>query len=394
MFHTNSFSDVASVEQYISTNAAANALYRSFKPDWKELVQDFFLSKRTLPLTYDPFFKRIFNTDIHPKRLSDLLSSIMGQRVTVTATLSNEDTLLKGNALMIMDIVVQLEDGSIATVEIQKLSAAFPAERMSCYSADLLLRQYEQIKNKLKKNFNYAALNKVYTIVIFENTDDASITSPVYKAFHTSDTGDKYLHHGRITFDTGLELNFLQEFYLISLDVFREFGYSKDDNGLTAWLSLLSANTYEEAEALCQKYPWMEEIFSEISEYVHNPEEVLGMFSEALKVMDENMYQYMCDQHNALVKQQQETIKENEAEIQRDKDEIQKNREELQKSKAEIQKNKAEIKKGKTEIQNLYKFSIHLIKNNSGSKENAINELVTNCGCSEDYAKELVQKYW
>ncbi len=143
------------------------------------------------------------------------------------------------------------------------------------------------------------------------------------------------------------------------LDVFREFGYSKDDNELTAWLSLLSANTYEEAEALCQKYPWMEEIFSEISEYVHNPEEVLGMFSEALKVMDDNMYQYMCDQHNALVKQQQETIK-----------------------------------KDKAEIQNLYKFSIHLIKSNSGSKENAINELVTNCGCSEDYAKELVQKYW
>ena len=150
------------------------------------------------------------------------------------------------------------------------------------------------------------------------------------------------------------------------LDVFREFGYSKDDNELTAWLSLLSANTYEEAEALCQKYPWMEEIFSEISEYVHNPEEVLGMFSEALKVMDDNMYQYMCDQHNALVKQQQETIKENEAIIQREQ----------------------------AEIQNLYKFSIQLIKNNSGTRESAVDELITNCGCSSDYAEELVQKYW
>ena len=124
----------------------------------------------------------------------------------------------------------------------------------------------------------------------------------------------------------------------------------------------------------------MEEIFSEISEYVHNPEEVLGMFSEALKVMDDNMYKYMCDQHNALVKQQQETIKENEAIIQRDKDEIQKNREELQKS--------------KEEIQNLYKFSIQLIKNNSGTRKSAVDELITNCGCSSDYAEELVQKYW
>ena len=394
MLHTNLFSDVSSVEQYIAQNTAANALYKSFKPEWKKLVQDFFLSKRTLPLTYDPFFKRIFNTDIHPERLSDLLSAIMGQRVTVTATLSNEDTLLKGNSLMIMDIVVRLEDGSIATVEIQKLSAAFPAERMSCYSADLLLRQYEQVRNRLKHNFNYAALSKVYTIVIFENTNAITAASPVYDAFHTKAVGNQYLHHGRVTFDTGLELNFLQEFYLISLDVFREFGYAKDNNELTAWLSLLSTGTYEEAEALCNKYPWMEEIFSEISEYVHNPEEVLGMFSDALKVMDDNMYKYMCDQHNALVKKQQEKIQENEAKIKASEAEIQRKQLEIQEKQDEIQKNKDEIQKKDTEILHLYKFSIQLIKNNSGTEEAAINELVTNCNCSVDYATEMVRKYW
>lgn len=137
----------------------------------KTLVQDYFFSKRTLPLTYDPFFKRIFNTDIHPDRLSRLVSAILGQEVTMTETLANEDTLLKGNSLLIMDIVVRLADESITTVEIQKSSATFPAERMPCYSADLLLRQYEQVKNRLRDNFNYSALKKVYTIVIFENTD-------------------------------------------------------------------------------------------------------------------------------------------------------------------------------------------------------------------------------
>ncbi len=64
---------------------------------------------------------------------------------------------------------------------------------------------------------------------------------------------------------------FLQEFYLISLDVFREVGYAKDDKELTTWLSLLATNTYEDASLLCQKYPWMNEIFEEISEYVHKP---------------------------------------------------------------------------------------------------------------------------
>ena len=64
-----------------------------------------------------------FNPDIHPDRLSRLISAILGQEVTVTAVLSNEDTLLKGNSLLIMDIVVRLADGSITTVEIQKQEA-------------------------------------------------------------------------------------------------------------------------------------------------------------------------------------------------------------------------------------------------------------------------------
>lgn len=37
-----------------------------------------------------------------------------------------------------MDIVVELEDGSIADVEVQKVGYAFPGERMACYSADML----------------------------------------------------------------------------------------------------------------------------------------------------------------------------------------------------------------------------------------------------------------
>lgn len=66
--------------------------------------------------------------------------------------------------------------------------------------------------------------------------------------------------------DFSLEDIYCQESHLISLDVFREVGYAKDDNELTACLSLLATNTYEVAELLCQKYPWMEEIFAEITE--------------------------------------------------------------------------------------------------------------------------------
>lgn len=54
------------------------------------------------------------------------------------------------SSLVIMDIVVQLKDGSIANLEIQKIGYKFPGERSSCYSADLLLRQYKRVRSKRK----------------------------------------------------------------------------------------------------------------------------------------------------------------------------------------------------------------------------------------------------
>ena len=46
--------------------------------------------KKTLPLLYDPFFKKLFNGDEHRERLSRLVSSIIGQKVTVIDILTSE----------------------------------------------------------------------------------------------------------------------------------------------------------------------------------------------------------------------------------------------------------------------------------------------------------------
>lgn len=102
----------------------------------------------------------------------------------------------------------------------------------------------------------------------------------------------------------------------------------------------------------------MEEIFAEISEYVHNPEEVVGMFSEALKIMDDNMYHYMADQYQAKVERQQ-----------------------------------AEIENLQMESQKLYQTLIEQLKKNDSTKESAILEFAAICE-SEEIAKDLVEKYW
>lgn len=270
--------------------------YQNMTQEWKNRFLGFMEGTKTLPLTYDPFFKKLFNPDIYPERLSSLISSIIGTKVTVQCILSNEDSMLPSTPLLLLDILVQLEDGSIANVEIQKIPYAFPGERMSCYSSDLMLRQYTRVKSLKGNAFTYKDLKTVYTIVMFENSPNEC---------KETQSADIYLHHGKTVFDTGIKLNLLQEFYVVALDVFRESKYAKDINELNAWLSLLTAQSVDDLAALVSDYPWMEAICKDMSEYMYDPEEVITMFSEALRMLDENTVHYMIDE---LQKERDEAV--------------------------------------------------------------------------------------
>ena len=284
--------DRQDVLESLKTSPGLWARYRSLEQniEWQEWFIDFLSGEKVMPILYDSFFKRLFHPDIHPERLSSLLSSILGKKVKVLKILSNEDVMIDGGALIIMDIVVELEDGSIANVEVQKIPYLFPAERMSCYSSDLLIRQYSRVKGEKGASFTYGDLKKVYTIVFFEKT-----TSD----FKAENLQGSYIHIGRTAFDTGLNLELLQEYYIIALDVFKKNIYPKvrenADYMQTAWLSLLTTNTLSDAEELLNNYPCMEDILRDMSEYLHKPKEVLGMFSDALRQLDKNTELYMIE---------------------------------------------------------------------------------------------------
>jgi hypothetical protein len=325
-------------------------LYTRLNGGWKKRFIDYMTSRKTLPLTYDPFFKRIFNPEIHNDRLSDLISSIIGIKVRVVRILPVEDVLLKGDSLLIMDILVELEDGSLANVEVQKIPYKFPAERVSCYSADLVLRQYNRVKSGVNRvspkpdteqpsnihasnnkqstidaynseqeelidayKFSYSDLKTVYTIVIFEKSPEI---------MKRKEYRDKYIHHGKTVFDTGLPMKMLQEYYLIGLDVFKQSKYSKTKCNLTAWLSLLATENMSEVDALIEEYPWLEEIYREMAEYMHKPEEVLNMFSEALSILDSNTVRLMIDEMNEQLAEQSEQLAAKDDEIRKLKEQI------------------------------------------------------------------------
>ena len=68
--------------------------YLSLSGEWKRRFQEYMSGVKTLPLTYDPFFKKMFAPEIHSERLSDFISSILGQKVKVKCMLPNENRIV------------------------------------------------------------------------------------------------------------------------------------------------------------------------------------------------------------------------------------------------------------------------------------------------------------
>lgn len=66
----------------------------------------------------------------------------------VVEALPNESRIADETSLLILDILVRLEDGSLADIEVQKIGYKFAGERAACYSADLLLRQYKRMREE------------------------------------------------------------------------------------------------------------------------------------------------------------------------------------------------------------------------------------------------------
>lgn len=145
-----------------STGAGKNPISRN---TWRSVVESGELKCFMIP------FKAIMNPDTRPERLSDFLSEVLGRKVKILKVLPNESGRIAAeNSLLVMDIVIQFEDGSIANVEVQKIGYGFPGERSACYSADLLLRQYKRVREELGDTFAYRNIRRVYTIVLFEKS--------------------------------------------------------------------------------------------------------------------------------------------------------------------------------------------------------------------------------
>ena len=262
-------------------------LFSEWNPKQQEMFLDFCSGVKGAKLLYDSFFKEIMSPEYAPERLNELLSLILGEPVTIKEMLPNDSTRIADEtSLVILDIVVQLKDGSIANVEIQKIGYMFPGQRAACYSADLLLRQYKRVRSRLGKNFSYKNIKTVYTIVLFESSPAAF-----------NDFPDTYIHNFKQKSDTGIEIDLLQRYIFIPLDIFINMLHNKGiNNRLDAWFTFLSSDLPEDIISLIDKYPDFKPLYDEVYSMCLNTEKVMQMFSKELAELDKNTVQYMIDE--------------------------------------------------------------------------------------------------
>ena len=262
--------------------------------EWEGKYQQEYLDICTgvkgVKLLYDTYFKAVMNPDTRPERLNDFLSEILGKKVKILKVLPNESAQIAAeSSLLIMDIVVQFENGSIANVEVQKIGYLFPGQRSACYSSDLLLRQYKRVRAELGQGFTYRKIQKVYTIVLFEksNSDFSKFSKEIY------------IHHFEQKSDTGVEMNLLQEYTFICLDIFGDIIQNEDrkiENRLEEWLVFLSQDDPDMIIKLLNQNADFQEIYEEVYTICLNMERMMEMFSKELAILDRNTVKLMIDE--------------------------------------------------------------------------------------------------
>lgn len=320
------------VMQEIRKNETMQITFSGWTTEQQEQFLDWCSGARGHRMLYDIYFKRVFHPEYHPENLTGLLEAIMGKKIDSFTILSQESGLIdEKRSLMVMDILVLLKDGTRVNVEVQKIGYDFPGERAACYSADLLLRQYQRLGEEGKKR-TYADMKPVITIVFIEES---------IPLFHEN---EQYIHHYTQQSETGLPLHLLQEYYFVPLDIFRQAMHDKPmetRTELEAWLTFLTAEDPEEICDFLSAFPEFEAPYKQLYTICKNVEVAMGMFSESLRILDENTTKLMIDEmkkrfeleleeRNATIQEKDVTIQEKDAVIQEKDDLIEDLRRQLQ----------------------------------------------------------------
>ena len=260
--------DVKSFSELIEGDEEFRSRWEELDGKSREYLKEVYEGRQVPNLLSDRIFKGVFDPEIYSDSISRLVSSVLKHQVRFLHVLDKEGIILsKYSKGILLDMVVEFEDGTIAIVEIQRKGVDMPPQRCAAYSADVLTKQFTVEKVEKKSDIDYEMLSPVYTIILVEDSMD------VFK-----ETG-KYHHHFRQMSDTGIEsseeFEFLQYYDYLCLDIFAETKPHVASE-LENWLNFLTIRMTDEMERFIEKHPEFSEIYERTRAMMKTREDLLN----------------------------------------------------------------------------------------------------------------------
>ena len=193
------------------------------------------------------------------------------------------------------------------------------------------MRQLARERAKAKKEgraFKYKSIKKVYTIVLMEKSPSVYWNLPT-----------EYIHYGKQVFNTGLELDLLQEYLMIPLDIFKEIPHNKI-NRFEAWLYFIGSDSPKDICRVIEAFPEFKELYNEVLMLSYKTKELIGMFDvirEALRAADEGTVKYMVEEQQKEIAEQKKMIAERDEQLAEKDEQLAEQKQEIEKLRKALQ---------------------------------------------------------
>ena len=155
-----------------------------------------------------------------------------------------------------------------------------------------------------------------------------------------------YIHTFAPTSDTGLNLNLLQNYIFVPLDIYRDHLEALLHNSggrlmteKEAWLAFLSSDDPRVILLILELFPDIfRPLYDRVCTMCQNTKEMMHMFSEELSILDKNTVIMMIEEQQETIEQQQHELLQKDETIGQQKQELAQKDETIDQQKQEIER--------------------------------------------------------
>lgn len=161
---------------------------------------------------------------------------------------------------------------------------------------------------------------------------------------------NNYIHRFMQKSDTGVNINLLQEYLFIPLDIFKKNQQNENrsvkiENRLEAWLAFFCMDDPETIIDIIEKYPDFKEMYEQAYDVCRNIEEVMQMFSKELLELDRNTVKLMIDDMQKQIEEKDEQLNQKDEQLNQKDEQIRELDEQLRQLDEQIKQSEQEIQK-------------------------------------------------